>query len=409
MATIDYQLMMALMENITDLIYLKDREGHFLFVNRAMMNFFKVTSEEQIIGKTDFDFFLPGHAKEAFADEQQVLATGKAMVAKIEKEVLPDGRIRWVSTTKVPLRNAQDEVIGTCGISRDVSEEHHKAEKLAHYARELAEKQADTEREMLLARQIQQALLPQNYPVLPHGRSPEQSAVRFAHRYMPSGQVGGDFFTIISISSQQVGLLICDVMGHGIHAALVTAVQRVLAEDLLPFAPNPATFLAEMNRRLYQIFQLVQTQLFVTGFYLVLDIETGLVRFANAGHPHPLHLSRTQQSVRILGGTHQPTAFALGVLESTTYLNQEDVVTAGDALLLFTDGLCDTDGPDQFYRDDPRFLAMVQACLSSRGGDFIDALIAKMQEFSGQKNFLDDVCVLTAEIEHLVASDLSSI
>src|SRR5271170_3727667 len=138
MAKIDHHLLMALMDTIPDRIYFKDREGRFLSVNRAMREFLHVSNEEDLKGKTDFDFFLPEHAKEAFADEQQVLATGEPMVGKIERENLPDGRITWVSTTKVPMRDASGKIFGTCGISRDITEEHKKAEKVNEYARALA-------------------------------------------------------------------------------------------------------------------------------------------------------------------------------------------------------------------------------------------------------------------------------
>src|SRR5260221_10315587 len=167
MSQIDHHLLMALMDTIPDRIYFKDRDGHFLSVNRAMREYLQAPDEEAIRGRTDFDYFLPEHAQEAMADEQQVVATGEPIIGKLEEEILPDGRITWVSTTKVPMRDGQGAVIGTCGISRDVTEEHQKAEQLGEYTEALAEKQAQMEEELALARQVQQALLPQSFPSFP--------------------------------------------------------------------------------------------------------------------------------------------------------------------------------------------------------------------------------------------------
>ena len=80
MAKIDHQLLMALMDTVPDRIYFKDREGRFLSVNKAMREFLQLGEDTPIEGRTDFDFFLPEHAQDAFADEQRVVATGQPMV-----------------------------------------------------------------------------------------------------------------------------------------------------------------------------------------------------------------------------------------------------------------------------------------------------------------------------------------
>jgi PAS domain-containing protein len=89
MAQLDHQLLMALMDSTPDRIYFKDRDGHFLRINRAMREYFQLSDDSGILGKTDFDLFLPEHAQDAFADEQQVLATGLPMVANWNGKTCP--------------------------------------------------------------------------------------------------------------------------------------------------------------------------------------------------------------------------------------------------------------------------------------------------------------------------------
>ena len=115
-------LLRTLMDNLPDVIYFKDRESRFTRINKAHAKGFGLSDPAQAIGKTDFDFFAEEHARQAFADEQEIIRTGQPILAKEEKEAWPDGRETWVSTTKMPLRDANGNILGTFGVSRDVTE-----------------------------------------------------------------------------------------------------------------------------------------------------------------------------------------------------------------------------------------------------------------------------------------------
>jgi PAS domain S-box-containing protein len=118
----EQNLLQALMDNFPDHIYFKDTESRFIRINRAQTKWFGLNDPAKALRKTDFDFFAEEHARQAFNDEQQIINSGKPLVGIEEKESWPDGQDTWVSTTKMPLRNQQGEIIGTFGISRDITE-----------------------------------------------------------------------------------------------------------------------------------------------------------------------------------------------------------------------------------------------------------------------------------------------
>jgi PAS domain S-box-containing protein len=140
----EHYLMDTLMDNVPDYIYFKDRESRFLRITRAHARVFGLSDPREAIGKTDFDFFSEEHARQAYEDEQRIIRTGEPLLNMEEKETWPDGRVTWVLTSKMPLRDEQGNIIGTFGLSRDITarklmeEELRKAhEELTRYTESL--------------------------------------------------------------------------------------------------------------------------------------------------------------------------------------------------------------------------------------------------------------------------------
>jgi PAS domain S-box-containing protein len=115
-------LLNSLISTIPDRIYFKDRQSRFVKINDAMARRFGLKQASEAVGKTDFDMFSEPHARQAFEDEQRIMATGEPLISQDEKETWADGRTTWASTTKVPLRDAEGRINGLVGISRDVTE-----------------------------------------------------------------------------------------------------------------------------------------------------------------------------------------------------------------------------------------------------------------------------------------------
>jgi diguanylate cyclase (GGDEF)-like protein/PAS domain S-box-containing protein len=139
-------LLRTFLENTPDHVYFKDLDGRFTRLSRSLALWMGVEDADQALGFTDFDFFAHEHASAARRAELEVMRTGQHIVALEEREVWPDGRVSWVSTTKVPLHNRGGRVVGIFGLSRDITarklseeRERHQADQLATLAGELAQ------------------------------------------------------------------------------------------------------------------------------------------------------------------------------------------------------------------------------------------------------------------------------
>jgi PAS domain S-box-containing protein len=126
-------LLHTLMDNLPDLIYFKDRDSRFTRINKALAREYGLNDPALALGKRDFDFSVPERAAEFYQDEQDIIRTGQPLVDKEEGGMWPDGHVAWLSTTKMPLRDANGNIIGTFGVSRNITERKQARERLHEY------------------------------------------------------------------------------------------------------------------------------------------------------------------------------------------------------------------------------------------------------------------------------------
>ncbi len=275
-------------------------------------------------------------------------------------------------------------------------------EQLEVQAGELRDKNALMEEDLAMARELQRAFLPRHYPVFPGRASPERSAIQFCHRYSTTTELGGDFFDILTLSDTEAGVFVCDVMGHGVRAALVSAIVRGLIEELKPVAGDPGQFLTALNQSLCAILKQTLTPLFATAFYVVADLARGHVRYANAGHPAAFHLRRSAGTVELLASSAGKPGPALGVFETSTYPTEQRPIEADDMVMLFTDGLFEVEGPSNTYFTKDDLLKAVARLRVEPAHKLFDHLLSEVHGFAVGEEFEDDMCLVGLEITRLL-------
>jgi sigma-B regulation protein RsbU (phosphoserine phosphatase) len=389
----------SLVETMPQNVFRKDRQGRFTFANRQYCEHYHCKLED-ILGKTDFDFFPKELAEKYQKDDEAVMQTGQSQ--EIIEQHHPLGQEKTtVQVVKTPLYDYAGKIIGLQGIFWDITEKKRAEEQirrttaeLARSREELRAKNVIMEENLRMAGEIQVAMLPQQYPNFPRTAAPAASAFQFVHRYQPAEGVSGDFFNVSALSDTEAAVFICDVTGHGIRAALVTAMVRALTEELKPFAREPGEFLRKLNYDLYSILKNTGTPMLTTAFYLVADCRTGAVRFANAGHPKPLIIRRLQDQVEPLSnecGRGQP---ALGLFEQPPYETSSALLTPGDFIMFFTDGLYEVQGQNEELYSQQRLVMDMKNLLQKPPGTLFDELIQSVRTFAVNGQFDDDVCLV---------------
>jgi sigma-B regulation protein RsbU (phosphoserine phosphatase) len=395
------RLLRALMDVLPDKIYFKDTASRFICVNKAKLEKHGLHSAEEIVGKTDFDFFTPERAQQAYEDEQRIMSTGEPLLDHEEKDVRASGNERWVSTTKLPLRDAEGRIVGTFGLSRDVTARKEAEEKLAQYAGQLEQRNGELQQDLEMARELQAAMLPQQYPRFPRDAAESASALRFFHYFSSSSAVSGDFFTILQLSDTRAGVFICDVMGHGVRAALVAAVVRTLVEDLRAQAEDPGELLGSVNRALCAVLQPMQTPIFVSAFYAVADLATGELHYANGGHPQPLRIRRAPEGHSVAGLNGCKPGPALGLFPSAQFPTGSSRLAEHDMLMLFTDGLFEVENTAGQTFDPEQLRRAVEGRTNLPAEPLCREVVQEVRQFSASKDFTDDMCLVAVEVERL--------
>jgi len=245
------------------------------------------------------------------------------------------------------------------------------------------------EDELIMAREVQQAFMPREYPNIP--------GLKFSHKYIPTFAVGGDFFDVQQISPGAVEVFVSDVMGHGPQAAMITGVIKTLLNQLSSRLAGPGYLLSQINERFHSLMASSDLPMFVTAFCMVIDTLSGKYTYSNAGHPAPFLLygqsggSPIRSRMEKLMSEPGP---ALGMIPNTFYESHEREMKSGDMLFFFTDGL-----QELMNRDGVQFGAeeLQRAILNNMHlppHSFVEAIMSAADAFSDGLSNFDDITLL---------------
>ncbi len=247
---------------------------------------------------------------------------------------------------------------------------------------------ATLDHELRTARQVQQSLLPTELP-RPQGAD-------LAARYFPMAAVGGDLYDCVQVDEHRFGVLVADVSGHGIPAALIASMVKTAAAAQRHVAHDPSQFLAGINARL--VGQLDGH--FVTAAYLYLDLERGRLLHASAGHPPPVLHAPGRPDIEELG----ESGLILGFVEKAEFPTTERTLTGGERLVVYTDGVVEAASPSGEFFDLPRLADLVRDPATQTAAGLADHVLDRLTAWTGKPELTldDDLTLVVVHIaDHL--------
>jgi sigma-B regulation protein RsbU (phosphoserine phosphatase) len=249
---------------------------------------------------------------------------------------------------------------------------------------QIAKQLVEINTELEMARQIQLSILPSSTPKI--------GGMEIVARYIPMTSVAGDFYDFIVVDATHVGILIADVSGHGLPAALIASMLQVALTAQVRHAAEPGKVLSGLNHALCGKFQ----HNFVTAAYVYIDLEKNTMTYGGAGHP-PLLLWR-----KSTGSTSQllENGLVLGQFEEATYDSLQVPVEAGDRFVLYTDGILETSSPSDEEFGTDRFMQFMETNNKLAAGPFADAVLlelARWLELPPGEGHKDDISLLTVD------------
>lgn len=388
-------------DHLVEGIFRTTVSGHYLLANIALARIYGYDSPVELMASIKDiagSLYVEHGRRDEFTRLMQENDTLSGFESKIYRK---DGTIIWISENCRAVRDAQGKLLYYEGTVEDITERKHAEEQIRRATSELSRSREELrmknslmEESLRTAREIQLTMLPQQYPSFPQNVPLKDSAFQFVHRYEPAESVSGDFFSITALSDTEAGVFICDVTGHGVRAALVTAMIRALAEELKPLARDPGNFLRKLNFDLCCILKNTGSPMLTTGFYAVADSQTGKLRFANAGHPKPLLVRRSLGQVEPLVNSTGRSQPALGLFDDPPYQTSEITMTPGDFLMLFTDGLYEVQGQNEELYSQERLMLDVKNFITHPPGILFDELLGVIRAFAVSGQFDDDVCLV---------------
>ena len=245
-------------------------------------------------------------------------------------------------------------------------------------------------KELEIARRIQSSTLPQSVPTL--------AGLEIAARYVPMSAVAGDFYDFLCVDEKRVGILVADVTGHGVPAALIASMLKVAFAGQAAHAHDPARVLTGLNRSLCGKFE----EHFVTAAYLFVDLEKSLLRYSAAGHPPLMLASGAAGKVREIEENGQ----MLGMFPEATYSSVEIRVGPGDRCLLYTDGVFEAKNAAQEEFGKSRCKEFLETQRDIPAARFANALLDRVADFSGHNSARaqeDDITLLVLDFQKEIA------
>jgi len=363
---LDRRLLKEVLDHLNIGAYITDRQRRIVVWNRKAAEITGYPAE-RVVGTACWDNLLQHVDKEG----RQLCTTRLCPLYRSmnlgEESAEPilvyakraDGSRLAVSVSAAPLADEAGNVVGGIETFRDES---------AHVA------------DMEFAGRIQRHLFPR--------RMPPADAVAFDVRYYPRDVIGGDFYDIFEVESGRFGVMVADVRGHGVSAALYTMWLKSLEAVYASRAGNPAAMITALNRTFTRM---AISDSFATAVYAIYDSGSGDFTYCNAGHPPPLVYGARQKAVRELESHGMP----LGISSEEAYHASTVRLAVGDLAFLYTDGLADVEGKDGRMLAAADLAAILAAAVDADAAELLDRVYNAVLERSSEVSLADDCMMIS--------------